>query len=112
MRDPKRTRKSAFHRFYLITPKEDADAGHFAEELLSLKPVEEVFITDGDYGYLVKTRLSTDKEPKDVTRYIERHVDQRYGKLVSYYKYKKWRKTTPSRTARPSPGPHSPLSSC
>ena len=87
MRNPKR--KSAVHRFYLITPKEDTDAGLFAKELLSLKPVEEVFLTDGDFGYIVKARFANGKEPSDVTRYIERHVDRRYGKVVSYYQYKK-----------------------
>lgn len=85
----KRTRKSALHRFYLISPKEDLDAGHFAERLLSLDPVEEVYITDGDIGYIVKAKFSKDEEPKDVTRYIERNVAHKYGKIVSYYQYKK-----------------------
>ncbi len=88
MKNPKRT-KSALHRFYLLTPREDTDAGQFAKELLSLKPVEEVFLTDGDFGYIVKTRFSKDKEPKDVTKYIENHVDRKYGKVISYYQYKK-----------------------
>ena len=86
---PHRTKKSSLHRFYLISPKQNLDAGLLAERLLSLEPVEEVFLTDGDFGYIVKARFSKEGEPKDVIRYIERHVDQRFGKVVSYYQYKK-----------------------
>jgi hypothetical protein len=89
MNPHKRTKKSSLHRFYLISPKQNLDAGLIAERLLSLKPVEEVFLTDGDFGYIVKARFSKEDEPKDVTRYIERYVDQKFGKVVSYYQYKK-----------------------
>ena len=89
MKNNRSTRRGALHKFYLIPPKEDTDAGRFAERLLSLGPVEEVYITDGDVGYIVKARLSEDGEPKDVTRYIKRNVAHRYGKIVSYYQYKK-----------------------
>ncbi|MCL4379717.1 MAG: hypothetical protein M1160_03840 [Candidatus Marsarchaeota archaeon] len=89
MKGNKNARKGTMYRFYLIPPKEDTDAGRFAERLLSLGPVDEVYITDGDIGYIVKAHFQKDEEPRDVTKYIERNVARKYGKIVSYYQYKK-----------------------
>ena len=77
------------HRFYFIEPRQNADAEELAEKLISLKPVEEVFLTDGDYGFVVKTRFFKGDEPGDITKYIARNVSRRFGKVVSYYQYRK-----------------------
>ncbi len=82
-------KKTNIHKFYLLRPKENANIDVLADQLISLKNVREVFVTDGDYGFIVKTRFSEGKEPKNVTRYITKHIGQDYGKVVSYYRYKK-----------------------
>ena len=89
MKGNKSARKGTMHRFYLIPPKEDTDAGRFAERLLSLGPVEEVYITDGDYGYIVRAHESEQDDHKDVRKCIKKQVDKKYSVVVSYYKYKK-----------------------
>ncbi len=54
------------YKFYFVEPAENADADSFAERLMGLKNVEEVFVTDGDYGFVVKARVS-DSTGKDST---------------------------------------------
>lgn len=81
--------RSALHRFFLISPKQNMDANVLANKLVSLDEVEEVFLTDGDFGFLVKTRFLKGEEPDNLVRYIERHIGQSYGKVVSYYQYRK-----------------------
>ncbi len=82
-------KRGILHRFYLIEPRENASADELAEKLISLKPVEEVFLTDGDYGFLVKTRFFEGSEPDDITKYISRNVSKKFGKIVSYFQYRK-----------------------
>ncbi|MCL4389600.1 Lrp/AsnC family transcriptional regulator [Candidatus Marsarchaeota archaeon] len=54
-----RSGKRALHRFYLVSPKSDSgNAYELAETLLSLGHVEEVFMTEGKYGYIVKAKHS------------------------------------------------------
>ena len=59
-------KKGKLHRFYLIEPNLHVDADKFAEGLIALKPVEEVLLSDGDYGFIVKVRLFDGKEPESV----------------------------------------------
>ena len=84
-----RVKKYSSHRFYLISPKESMDSTAFVEKMLSLKPVQEVFLTDGDYGYIVKAKFNKEDEPKDAVDYFAKRIDKRFGKVVSYYQYKK-----------------------
>ncbi|MFI5412695.1 MAG: hypothetical protein ACHQX1_02290 [Candidatus Micrarchaeales archaeon] len=82
-------KKGILHKFYFIKPRENADADDLAERLISLKLVEEVFLTDGDYGFVVKARFLNGKEPDNVTRYISRNLSAKFGKVVSHYEFKK-----------------------
>ena len=82
-------KKGILHKFYFIKPKANSDADLLAEQLIELKPVEEVFLSDGDYGFVVKARFFKGKEPNDVTKYITSKVGNKFGKVVSYYQYKK-----------------------
>lgn len=84
-----KNRKYSSHRFYLISPRESMDSAAFIEKMLSLKSVQEVFLTDGDYGYLVKAKFSKDDEPKDVVDSLAKRVDRKFGKVISYYRYRK-----------------------
>ncbi|MGC8496364.1 MAG: Lrp/AsnC ligand binding domain-containing protein [Candidatus Micrarchaeia archaeon] len=78
-----------FYKFYLVNPKENADPDTVAEKLISFDDVEEVYVTDGDYGFIVKTRFRDGKEPADVFGYIHRKIDSKFGEITSYYKYRK-----------------------
>ena len=82
------SKRGKLHRFYLVEPKPNADADDLAEKLIALKPVEEVLLTDGDYGFIVKVRFTSGKEPKDVMDYINGNVSQRFGTVDSYYRYR------------------------
>lgn len=88
-RNAKTRKKGVLHRFYLIEPKPNVNADELAEKLISLKPVEEVLVSDGDYGYLVKVRLIGGKEPVDVVNYLKEKMAVKYGVVDSYYQYRK-----------------------
>lgn len=83
------SKKGILHKIFFVRPRQNADAGELAERLIKLKPVEEVFLTDGDYGFVVKARFFKGEEPKDVTRFITRNIDSKYGAVISHYQYKK-----------------------
>ncbi|EQD65943.1 hypothetical protein B2A_01369 [mine drainage metagenome] len=78
-----------FYKFYLVNPKANADPDTVAEKLISFDDVEEVYVTDGDYGFIVKTRFRNGNEPKDVYGYIHKKIDNKFGEITSYYKYRK-----------------------
>ncbi len=86
---PGASKKGKFHRFYLVEPKPDVDAGSLAEKLIALKPIEEVFLSDGDRGFLVKVRFIEGKEPSDIAGYLKGRIAARYGTVDSYYRYGK-----------------------
>ena len=72
-----------------MEPKLNANADELASKLIMLKPVEEVFLSDGDYGFIVKVRFFAGEEPKDVTDYIRENMASRFGTVDSYYRYKR-----------------------
>ncbi len=82
-------KRGSLHRFYLIEPKPNVDAGKLAEKLVALKHVEEVFLSDGDYGFIVKVRFLDGKEPSCVANYLKTNLAGRFGTVDSYYKYRK-----------------------
>ncbi len=82
-------KRGVFHRFYLIEPKEDVNLDEVADSLISLKPVEEVLIADGNYGLVVKVRFQTGREPTNVADFISRHIGSKFGTFDSYYQYRK-----------------------
>lgn len=53
-----------------------------------MKPVQEAFLTDGDFGYIVKARFCKDNKPEDAVDHLAKKMDSRFGKVVSYYQYK------------------------
>ena len=85
----KRTKRQVFYKFYFLKPKANADADLIAERLMDLSSVQEVFLTEGDYGYVVKARFFNGKEPKDVTNYIAKAVDKKFGAVMSHMEYRK-----------------------
>jgi len=49
-------RISKNYRLYLVKPQEKKDAHALAERIASIKSVDEVMLTEGEYGYLVKVK--------------------------------------------------------
>ena len=80
---------SRFYKFYLVRPPSNANADHLAEQLMGIKSVEEVFVTDGDYGFVVKARFFDGKEQEDIQEYITKRLGGNYGMVTSHYQYKK-----------------------
>ena len=89
MGDRIRVKRNAFHRFYFIEPRQNADAEDLAEKLIELKNVQEVYLTDGDAGYIVKARFFNEKEPKEILRYISNRISPKFGRVTTYVQYKK-----------------------
>ncbi len=77
------------YKFYFVRPPVNANADRLAEELINIKNVEEVFVTDGDYGFVVKARFSEGKEPDDAYTYISKKLGGSFGRVTSYYQYRK-----------------------
>jgi hypothetical protein len=78
-----------FYKFYFLQPPTNVNADRIAEQLIGIKNVEEVFVTDGDYGFIVKTRFFEGQEPDDAFNFISKRLGSNYGKVTSYYQYKK-----------------------
>jgi hypothetical protein len=77
------------YKFYFVKPPENSNADHLAEQLISMKGVEEVFVTDGDYGFIVKTRFFDGMKSDGVHNYISKRLGSDFGRVTSYYQYKK-----------------------
>ena len=84
-----RRARNRLHRFYLIRPRENVDIDELAERLISLKNVVEVLVTDGDYGFVVKTRFLEERDNHEAERYIQNNIDRKFGTVTSHYQYKK-----------------------
>ena len=76
-----------FYRLYFIKPPINAEIEDLGDALIKMNEVEEVFLTDGDYGYVVKARFDEEKEPSDVERFLQKRLGNRYGKVTAFDKY-------------------------
>lgn len=80
---------SKSYKFYLLEPPANSDVNRLAKQLMTIKNVEEVFVTDGDYGFIVKTSFS-ERDKKDAAYdYISRRLGGNFGRVTSYYQYSK-----------------------
>lgn len=75
--------------FFFIEPQENTDARMTAQKLLSINNISEVFITDGDYGFIAKTNVSDDRTLEYIADSISSQVSKSFKRLCSYYKMKK-----------------------
>jgi len=90
MRKQKLIMKSnPLHKFLFLKPKANVNAEALAEKLLALKNVQEVILTDGDCGYIVKTRVFSARSDKEAERYIAKNVGSVFGRALSYAYCKK-----------------------
>jgi hypothetical protein len=83
----KRSRSQA--RFYLIEPRPNVNANELADKLIGQKHVEEVILSEGAYGFIVKVRLLNGKAPAKVVSYLKNRVATKVGTVNSQYRYVK-----------------------
>ena len=76
-----------FYRMYFLKPPVKAEMEDLGDELIRMNEVEEVYLTDGDFGYIVKTRFDEENEPSDVERFLQKRLGNRYGKVTAFDKY-------------------------
>ena len=82
-------RSKSQHRFYLIEPKPNVNAGEMANKLIGLETVEEVILSEGAYGFIVKVKLPNGKEPVKVENYIKRKAATKLETVNGQYRYMK-----------------------
>lgn len=84
--------RAVMHRFYLISPKScSLNACDVAGKLLALDCIEEVFMTEGKYGYIVKTRHqkgNAEVKAESVRRHLSR-LGLGCTEVLSHYHYRK-----------------------
>ncbi|MDE1856796.1 MAG: hypothetical protein KGH98_01790 [Candidatus Micrarchaeota archaeon] len=87
---PARARlRGSDHRFFLIRPSAGSDIGKMAERLMGFECVQEVYVTDGEFGYLVKARPNADGKADKAEDYIRRRLDKRFGTVTCHYQCRK-----------------------
>ena len=82
-------KRNAMRVFYFIKPKPNSNASEIAERLAGLKQVESVFLTEGDCGFIVKARITKEKETKGILKYLSTNFGNWYGCATSYCEYRK-----------------------
>ncbi|MEM3841071.1 MAG: hypothetical protein QXN59_00015 [Candidatus Micrarchaeaceae archaeon] len=83
-------RGKKFYNFYFLKPPVNSEMEGLGDSLIAMKEVEEVFLTDGDFGYIVKARFNEGNEPSDVERFIQKRLGNRYGRVTTFDKYGKY----------------------
>lgn len=76
-------------RFYMLEPRAGSDAKATARELMAFKEVQEVYVTEGSHGFIVKARGSDGREPEAVRSYIARKTGSRFGEVTAHFEYRK-----------------------
>ena len=66
-----------FHKFFILRPKEGVEIAKVANELLAMNDVLEVYVTEGNAGFMVKARFDGEREPEDVACYIRNNIDNK-----------------------------------
>ena len=77
------------HKFLFLKPKENIDVRKVADKLLSIKNVQEVILTEGDVGYIVKTRLFSDKSDRETEKLVTKSIGSKLGAAVACGSFRK-----------------------
>jgi DNA-binding Lrp family transcriptional regulator len=76
------------YNLYLMNPKSGSAACEIAEKLMKISAVEEVLVTEGDYGFMVKAKATPDG--RRVYNAIQGQARGETRTLTtSYYRYRK-----------------------
>ena len=83
-----RTKEDFLHSFFFIKPQKGTDINERADALLSIEEVQEVCVTEGDIGYMVKAKFD-EKTYDKVEKSIAEVAGPRYGRFLSAMELKK-----------------------
>ncbi len=76
-------------RFYLINPRSGSNASGTAEKLLKINGVDEVLVTEGGCGFMVKTYAKTGPESRRVYAAIQSQAVGSTKEIIPHYRYRK-----------------------
>ena len=76
-------------RFYLINPERDASVNSTVKKLMGIGEVDEVYVTEGPHGFLVKASPSSAVSSRRITSSISRQFSGQVGVITSYARYRK-----------------------
>jgi len=82
-----RKNQEALCKFYLIRPQHGTCTSHAVKRLISMNGVEEVHVTEGDYGFIVRAKPAASK-PIAVQNSPQK-MKWKVSEVVSYARYKK-----------------------
>ena len=80
-------KRNDIYRFFLVKPNRFQDPKRTMQRLIKLKHVQEVHMTDGEYGFIVKAKA--DYSGGDETKVQIRSIGSRFSEAVSYYSMRK-----------------------
>ncbi len=76
------TKEDFLHSFFFIKPHEGTNINELAKALLSIDDVQEVCVTEGDIGYMVKAKFD-EKNYEKIEKSIAEVAGPKYGRVVS-----------------------------
>ncbi|MEM3227896.1 MAG: hypothetical protein QXR58_00650 [Candidatus Micrarchaeaceae archaeon] len=80
-------RDGRMHKFFFLKPLPNMNADELSSKLLGIDGIEEVYVTEGDYGFLIKAKSSSNES--DLGNRIAENMRSKYGYAISYYSFKK-----------------------
>jgi hypothetical protein len=86
MGDKRIKRVSRGYHYFFVKPGRNSDAHKAAEKLMRIEDVEEVSITEGDYGFVVKAQ-EPHENGKDILDSITKAVGGNSARAVCHCKY-------------------------
>jgi len=76
-------------RFYLINPQRDAPVNSTVKKLIGIHEVDEVYVTEGPHGFIVKASPSSAVSSRRITTSIVRQFNGQVGVMTGYARYRK-----------------------
>ncbi|MDE1857012.1 MAG: hypothetical protein KGH98_02925, partial [Candidatus Micrarchaeota archaeon] len=72
-----------------VKPRENYDINSMAMRIMGLGDIEEIHVTEGICGFLVKARFHSDGQSGNVRQWLSKVAGSNCGELISHYTYKK-----------------------
>ena len=83
-----RTKEDFLHSFFFIKPQKGTNINELADRLLGIDEVQEVCVTEGDIGYMVKAKFD-EKTYDKVQKSTAEVAGPKYGRFLSAMELKK-----------------------
>ena len=76
-------------RFYLINPERNASVNSTVKKLIGISEVDEVYVTEGPHGFIVKAAPTSTARSRRMTASIARQFGGQVGVVTGYARYRK-----------------------